>query len=310
MIYVDKKKYTEIYMTDITRLKNMTDISKLQKEIEKMNSATEYKQDDRIWYPEVDKAGNGMAIIRFLPAPAVDGEDSLPWVRLFRHSFKGPTGKWYIENSLTTIGQKDPVSEYNSELWNKTNDDKSPERKQARDQKRKLEYMSNVLIIKDSANPENEGKIKLYRYGKKIFDKIMEAMKPQFEDEQAMNPFDAWKGANFKLKIRTVDEYRNYDKSEFDAPSVLGTDEEIDNIWNAEFSLKEFVAPDKFKTYDELKRKLYDVLELGGSGSTTTSVKAAAAKPSKAAAKVLDDDVPFDVDDDIDEDLSKFLNDE
>jgi hypothetical protein len=295
-------------MVDFSKLKNMSDITKLQKEIEKLDSGNQYPSDDRFWYPAVDKAGNGMATIRFLPAPAVDGEDSLPWVRLFKHSFKGPTGKWYIENSLTTLGQKDPVSEFNSELWNKTEDDKSPERKQARDQKRKLEYVSNILIIKDSQNPENEGKIKLFRYGKKIFDKIMEAMKPQFEDEKPMNPFDAWAGANFKLKIRTLDDFRNYDKSEFESPSAIGTDEEIEKIWNAEYSLKEFVQADKFKTYDELKRKLHDVLDLDKPAPAAAAPQRAA--PAKAA-KVLDnDDVPFDVDDDIDEDLSKFLNDD
>jgi len=212
--------------------------------------------DDRIWKPTVDKAGNGYAIIRFLPAP--DGED-LPWVRYWDHGFKGPSGKWYIENSLTSIGQQDPVSEMNTQLWNSGIES---DKQVARERKRRLHYVSNILVISDSASPENEGKVFLYKYGKKIFDKIMDVMQPQFEDEQPVNPFDFWGGANFKLKIRQVEGYRNYDKSEFDAPTELfdGDDAKLETVFGSINSLKEFIDPSTYKTYGELKKKLYDVL--------------------------------------------------
>lgn len=231
----------------------------LMKEVEKISKPAEYGNDDRYWQPAVDKAGNGYAVIRLLPPPK--GEE-LPWVRLWSHGFKGPTGKWYIENSLTTLGQNDPVSELNSELWN-SGIEKNKDI--ARDQKRKLTYISNILVIKDPANPQNEGKVFLYKYGKKIFDKIKDIMQPQFEDEKPVNPFDLWEGANLKLKIRNVEGYRNYDKSEFDGPSpVADSDSEIEAIWNQEHSLAELVAPHNFKSYDELKKKLNFVL-----GTTT-----------------------------------------
>lgn len=212
--------------------------------------------DDRIWKPSVDKAGNGYAVIRFLPAP--EGED-LPWVRYWDHGFKGPTGKWYIENSLTSIGQQDPVSEMNSQLWNSGIES---DKEVARQRKRRLHYMSNILVISDSANPENEGKVFLFKYGKKIFDKVMDVMQPQFEDETPVNPFDFWGGANFKLKIRNVEGYRNYDKSEFDGVTELfdGDEAKLESVFNQLHSLKEFTDPENYKTYAELKKKLYDVL--------------------------------------------------
>jgi hypothetical protein len=212
--------------------------------------------DDRIWKPTVDKAGNGYAVIRFLPAP--EGED-LPWVRYWDHGFKGPSGKWYIENSLTSIGQQDPVSEMNTQLWNSGIES---DKQIARERKRRLHYVSNILVISDSASPENEGKVFLYKYGKKIFDKIMDVMQPQFEDEQPVNPFDFWAGANFKLKIRQVEGYRNYDKSEFDASTELfdGDDAKLETVFASSNSLKEFIDPSTYKTYGELKKKLYDVL--------------------------------------------------
>tara|TARA_R110002153_G_C13327676_1_gene497595 strand:- start:61 stop:990 length:930 start_codon:yes stop_codon:yes gene_type:complete len=212
--------------------------------------------DDRLWKPTVDKAGNGYAVIRFLPAP--DGED-LPWVRYWDHGFKGPSGKWYIENSLTSIGQQDPVSEMNTQLWNSGIES---DKQVARERKRRLHYVSNILVISDTASPENEGKVFLYKYGKKIFDKIMDVMQPQFEDEQPVNPFDFWAGANFKLKIRQVEGYRNYDKSEFDSSTELfdGDDAKLETVFGSSNSLKEFVDPSTYKTYGELKKKLYDVL--------------------------------------------------
>ena len=251
-------------MADFATLKsNRNSFDKLTKAIESINTPAEgSKDDDRFWQPETDKAGNGMAIIRFLPAPAADGDDALPWVRVFNHGFQGPGG-WYIENSLTTLGQKDPVSEYNSVLWNSGIE---ANKEIARKQKRRLTYISNVLIVSDPKNPENEGQIKLYKFGKKIFDKLTEAMNPQFEDEKAINPFDFWEGANFKIKIRQVEGYRNYDKSEFESPSALfgGDDEKLETTWKKEYSLKEFLDPKHFKSYDVLKAKLDKVLGLDG----------------------------------------------
>jgi len=207
-------------------------------------------QDDRFWKPELDKTGNGYAVIRFLPS--VEGED-LPWIRVWSHAFQD-IGGWYIENSLTTLGQKDPVSEENTRLWNTGLDS---DKEIARKRKRKLSYYSNVLIVSDPKNPQNEGKVFLFKYGEKIFDKITEAMQPAFEDEKPVNPFDFWKGANFKLKIRKVDGYWNYDKSEFDAVSQIKTsDEDIKSIWKSQYALKPFLDPSNFKTYDELKEKL------------------------------------------------------
>ena len=208
----------------------------------------------------MDKTGNGFAIIRFLPAPK--GEE-LPWAKLWSHAFQGPTGQWYIENSLTTVGQNDPVSEHNSALWNSGVES---DKEIARKQKRKLQYYSNIYVVKDSANPENEGKVFLYRYGKKIFDKIMETMQPAFEDESPINPFDFWEGANFKLKLRKVDGYWNYDKSEFEAPSALfDDDDKLEELWGKEHSLTAFTDNTNFKSYDELKKRLDVVL----SGVTT-----------------------------------------
>ena len=211
--------------------------------------------DERLWKPEVDKAGNGYAVIRFLPAP--EGED-LPWAQVWSHAFQGPGG-WYIENSLTTLGKKDPVSELNRELWNSGADS---DKEIARKQKRKLSYYSNIYVVKDPANPSNEGRVFLYKFGKKIFDKITEAMQPAFADETPINPFDLWKGADFKVKIRKVEGYWNYDKSEFDAPSTLGDmdDTDLEAVWKKEYSLASFTADDQFKTYAELKSRLDTVL--------------------------------------------------
>jgi len=227
--------------------------SKLVKEVEKMN--TPAGGDDRLWKPEMDKSGNGYAVVRFLPAP--EGED-LPWVKLYKHAFQGPGG-WYIENSLTTLGQKDPVSELNTTLWNNGTD---AGKEEARKQKRKLEYYSNIYVVKDPANPQNEGKVFLYKFGKKIFDKIMGAMQPEFEDEEPINPFDFWAGADFKIKIKKVAGYWNYDSSEFARPGALldGDDDALEALWKKEYSLQEIVAPDQFKSYDDLKKRLNMVL--------------------------------------------------
>jgi len=211
--------------------------------------------DERLWKPEMDKSGNGYAVIRFLPAP--EGEE-IPWAKIWSHAFQDKGG-WYIENSLTTLNQKDPVGELNRELWNSGRDS---DKEIARKQKRKLSYYSNIYVVEDPLHPENEGKVFLYKFGKKIFDKLTEAMQPAFADEKPINPFDMWEGANFKLKIRKVEGYWNYDKSDFAAPSILGgfSDDELEAIWKQEYSLTEFTDPRNFKTYDELQNRLNMVL--------------------------------------------------
>ena len=229
-------------------------LSNLSNELEKTqsNNSNSY-EDERIWKCERDKSGIGYAVIRFLPPS--EGETT-PWVRIFSHGFQGQGG-WYIENSLTTFGDKDPVSEFNTSLWNNGTDSG---KEQARKQKRRLNYYSNILVIEDPANPQNDGKVKLFKYGKKIFDKINDLMNPEFKDETPVNPFDLWGGANFKIKIRMVDGFVNYDKSEFDSPSQLGDDSELETIWNSQHSLQELLDRDNFKSYDELKTKLDRVL--------------------------------------------------
>ena len=259
----------------ISALRNQSSLDKLLAQVQKDETPTTDKKsyvDERLWKPQVDKAGNGYAVIRFLPASK---DEEMPWVRVWNHAFQGPTGQWYIEISLTTINQKDPVSEYNTQLWNSGVES---DKEIARKQKRKLQYYSNIYVVSDSVNPSNQGKVFLFRYGKKIFDKLSEAMQPAFEDETPINPFDLWEGANFKLKIRKVDGYWNYDKSEFDKPSKLNdNDDEMEKIWNTQYSLKDFTAPSNFKSYDELKTRLDAVL----TGSVTTG---------KSAAQMVDED--------------------
>ena len=237
-------------------LRKSNSLDKLLNAVKEESAPQEKKSyvDERLWKPELDKSGNGYAVIRFLPS--VEGED-MPWAKGWNHAFQGPTGQWYIENSLTTVGQKDPVSEHNTKLWNTGLE---TDKETARKQKRKLQYFSNIYVVSDSKHPENEGKVFLYRYGKKIFDKLMAAMQPEFEDETPINPFDFWEGANFKLKIRKVDGFWNYDKSEFEAPSALGDDSVIEGIWKKQYALKEFTASTNFKSYEELKTRLDAVL--------------------------------------------------
>jgi len=240
----------------LAALKKQSNISSLIDEYNKQTTPQDTKSfdDDRIWKPELDKSGNGYAVIRFLPAP--EGED-VPWQRMFTHSFQGPGG-WYIENSLTTINKKDPVGEVNRTLWNTGSE---TDKETARRQKRKLSYFTNIYVVADPKHPEHEGKVFLYKFGKKIFDKIMEAMQPQFDDEEAINPFDLWKGANFKLKIRKVDGFWNYDKSEFETVSpLLDTDEALEKVYGSEYPLKPFHDESNFKSYTELKEKMERVL--------------------------------------------------
>lgn len=270
-------------MSDFAKLRKNSSIEKLTNAL---NSQNKFSRDERYWEPTVDKAGNGFAEIRFLPTPPQDGEDGAPFVTMFSHSFKGPTGQWYIENSLTTIGADDPVAELNSKLWNsgvEANQNK------ARDQKRRLGYISNILVVNDPGNPANNGKVFLFRYGKKVMDKIKDKtgtgseVKPEFQDPDDIkfNPFNPWEGANFKLTIRQVDGFRNYDKSEFRAPSqVAKTDKEIEAIWRQQHSLKAEIAPDKFKPYKELKEKLERVLGLTSTGSAAPAARRTAEEVS------------------------------
>jgi hypothetical protein len=286
-------------MSSFANLKrNRSSLDKLTKAIEastQSNSEAGSKDDTRFWQPQVDKAGNGMAIVRFLPAPSVDGDEALPWVRVFSHGFQGPGG-WFIDNCLTTLNEKCPVCEHNNTLWNsgiEANKDI------ARKQKRKLSYVANILVVSDPSNPENEGQVKLFKFGKKIFDKITEAMNPEFADETPVNPFDMWEGANFKLKIRNVEGYRNYDKSEFADKSALfdGDDDKLEELWKSEFSLKEFTEKRNFKSFEQLKTRLDKVLGFEGTPVPKT----------KAESTVIEgDDVPSFSNSEDDEDLDYF----
>ena len=246
----------------LAQMKKSNSLDQLLGAAQSENQTQEKKsyKDERLWKPELDKTGNGYAVLRFLPA--VEGEN-MPWAKLWNHAFQGPTGQWYIENSLTTLGNNDPVSEMNSAYWNSGVES---DKEIARRQKRKLQYYSNIYVVSDSKHPEHEGKVFLFRYGKKIFDKIMDAMQPQFPDDAPVNPFDFWQGANFKLKIRKVDGFWNYDKSEFEDPSALfDNDDDIEKVWKKQYALNEFTASTNFKSYDELKTRLNMVL----AGTTT-----------------------------------------
>jgi hypothetical protein len=289
-------------MSSFANLKRQSgNLDKLSKAIEALNTSSEgSEKPDNYWKCEVDKAGNGMATIRFLPSPAVDGDDALPWVKIFSHGFQGPGG-WLIDNCLTTLNTQCPVCEHNSALWNSGIE---ANKEIVRKQKRKLNYIANIYVVSDPKHPENEGKVFLYKFGKKIFDKISEAMNPQFADEQAINPFDLWKGANFKLKIRKVEGYQNYDKSEFESPSaLLNDDDELEKIWKNEHSLQELLKDSEFKSYDALKARLDKVLGLNGEAPKTTveQVKAKTADAPKAKAE----DSPF-KDDSEDDDMAYF----
>jgi gp32 DNA binding protein like len=257
-------------MVDFAKLKAMRgeqSLAALTAELEKITTKKDTKKDERFWTPTVDKAGNGYAVIRFLPAP---GNEDVPFVRIFDHGFKGPSGSWYIENSLTTIGKKDPVGEFNSQLWNSGVE---ADKEQARKQKRRLHFISNIYVVEDHGNPENNGKVFLFKYGKKIFDKLNEVMNPQFPDEKPLNPFDFWEGANFALKIRMVEGYRNYDKSTFMTSSALAKDDKkLEAIHSQEYSLQEFLAPSNFKSYEELKEKFDRVMMAPMEGRTSNAM--------------------------------------
>ena len=298
--------------------KSKSNFDRLLKEVDKLNTPT-YDRDntvDNYWKPTQDKAGNALAVIRFLPEPPVDGADALPWVQYWDHGFQSKvTGKWYIEKSRTTLGQKDPVSDYNTELWgdqaNRDPNYRVEERKLVRDQKRRLHFVSNIYVVSDPKNPSNEGKVFLYKYGKKIHDKILKMMNPDLESEQKINPFDIWQGANFKLKMTRQSGFPNYDESVFLAPGPLSDDDkEIETILKTEYSLLEINNPKNFKTYDELKARLDDVLGFtAGSarGATATVSKVVEEAPwqeDKPVAKKATAKTPVVEDDD--EDLAMF----
>jgi len=268
--------------------RNRTDIASLTAAAEAVGGSQKQSYvDDRFWKPTVDKAGNGYAVIRFLPAPA--GED-LPWVRYWDHGFKGPTGQWYIENSLTTIGKDDPVSEMNSVLWNSGRDE---DKEIARNRKRRLHYVSNIMVVSDPSNPSNDGKVFLYTFGKKIFDKIMDVMQPAFADETPVNPYDFWEGADFKIKIRKVEGWVNYDKSEFATPSALhgGDEARLTEVYDKLYSLQDFLKPENYKTYDELSMKLNKVL--GVSAGHAPQADPFQAEPSAPAPTLTAEDNHF-----------------
>lgn len=285
-----------------------SNLDKLSKAIESLNSSSDFgNNDDQYWKCEVDKAGNGMATIRFLPAPEKDGDEGLPFVKLFSHGFKD-NGGWFIDNCPTTNGDTCPVCESNSALWNsgiKANRDIVSGTRDNPGRKRKLSYISNIYVVSDPKHPENEGKVFLFKYGKKIFDKLTEAMHPAFEDETAINPFNLWEGANFKLKIRRVEGYQNYDKSEFESAAPLASDEEMEKIWNSEYSLKELVAPTQFKSYDKLKERLDKVLGQGEAPKKTTVETL-----RETAPKTVADDAPWNdtSTNEEDDDLAYFAN--
>jgi hypothetical protein len=255
--------------------------SNLKEAAQKLNSNNFNDEDDRFWTPTVDNNGNGSAIIRFLPAPP--GEE-FPYVRLWDHGFKGPSGLWYIEKSLTTLGKDDPVTKLNNKLW------AAGDKQAVREQKRRLYFISNILVVRDPAHPENEGKVFLYRYGKKIFDKINDIMFPELEDDPEINPFDPWTGANFRLRIRKVEGFRNYDKSDFDSPTAIGDDDEIVEIMEKEHSLQEFLDPKNFKSYQELEEKLFKVLDMEAKATKATP---AISKSKTEEANEDDESLPW-----------------
>lgn len=294
---------SDLKKSKASRLENLINKSK------QLDNPGEKEKDGRFWQPSVDAAGNGSAVIRFLPAAKVDGLERLPWASYFQHAFKGPSGKWYIEKSLTTLGKADPVGEYNSKLWNteeKHNQD------QAREQKRKLNYVANIRVINDPAHPENNGKVFLFRFGKKIFEKIKNVMTPD-EDlgEEPNDPFDFWTGQNFKLKIKNVSGYRNYDDSGFANPSPISKDDkEIEAIWESEYSLNEFDDPSSFKSYEELRAKLYQVLEIRDETIAQTAERVSLENDDMNSAVSDDEEPPFDTNDDSgsdDTDLDEIL---
>jgi len=280
-------------------------LDKLKTAVEALSKSEDNtSKSENFWKPETDKVGNGLAVIRFLPAPEADGDDALPWVKSFTHGFQGPGGQWLIDECLTTKGQQCPICDYNSSLW-ATGIDANKE--VVRKQKRKLSYIANVYIVSDPKHPENNGQVKLFKFGKKIFDKITAAMNPEFEGDEAVNPFDLWKGANFKLKIRKVDGYQNYDSSLFESPGpLLNDDDELEAIWKKEFSLQEQIADSKFKSYDELQSRLNKVLGLNGETVAPKTTVETIKEQVKKAPKIDEEDTPFEPDVTEDDDLSYF----
>lgn len=262
--------------------KRRNNVADLTSKLEEAGGKKKDYGDDRMWYPATEKSGNGYAVVRFLP-PSVDND--VPFVKVYSHGFQGPGG-WYIDECPTTVEQECPVCKMNQALvashgsW-----DSTPEKDKTivRDRKRREGYISNILVIEDPQNPENEGKVFLFKYGKKIFDKLIEALSPEFDDETPLNPFDYWEGADFKIKIRKVEGYRNYDRSEFDKPTALfdGDDDKLSELYDSQYDLREFVDPANFKPYSYYETKLNRVM-----GKATT----------KPVANDAGDDLPFEPD--------------
>lgn len=241
---------------DFSQLKKQSSLgSQTEKLLKKLEESASYGTDiQNVFKLETDKMGNGRAVIRFLPAPK--GEDD-PFIKLYNHGFQN-NGKWFIENCPTTLGRQCELCSRNSELWNSGVD---ANKEIARSRKRKLNYYSNILVINNPANPDLEGQVMLFRYGAKIFDKIKSAMKPEFEEDAAIDPFDFWTGADFRLRVKQVAGYPNYDDSTFCSMSVLnGDDEKLQEIWEKEYSLQELISPDKFKSDEEFTKRLDFVL--------------------------------------------------
>lgn len=283
-----------------------SNLQKVKEALDKMNKGGDSYKDGRMWTPTQDDAGNALAVIRFLPSLKAD---QLPWVKVYTHGFQGSTGRWYIEKCLTTIGADDPVCNYTRKLWNRGDDEG---KELARKYKRKLSYYSNVLVVNDPKHPENEGKVFLFRYGAKIFAKITSMMMPELDSDPSVDVFDPDVGANFRLRVKRVAGYANYDDSAFQAPSPISKDDKVlDGILSAAYDLGEFLKPESYKSFDELDAKFHDVLQVEGKPETATreatwdkpeaetwdepkakSVRAPRAESKPAPEPVMDDDDP------------------
>lgn len=286
--------------------RSASNFNKIKESLDKINSKFQ-KDDDTFWRPEVDKAGDGYAEIRFLPTPPQDGDEGVPFVKLLSYSFQGPTGQWYIENSPKTLDNNafDPVAEANARAWKEGEAGQA----EARGRTMRKQFVANVYIVDDGANPENNGKVFRWRFPKKIMDKIDQAMNPKFKGDEPLNPFDLLEGANFKIRIKTVESgqnsYLNYDDSSFKNPAPLfKNDEKLNEIWQQSHSLLELVSPDKFKSEAELRERFASVMGLSVSEKEPEPVK----KTEPKLSEKIDDEIPFvgNDNDDVEDDLEYF----
>lgn len=271
-------------------------------------SNTTFEPDARYFQVTKDKAGNGVALVRFLP-----GKDT-PWVRYWSHSFEY-NGGWYIENSRTSLKEDDPVSEYNKLLWDSGKEEYKEFVSLKPGTKRKLNYVSNIYVIEDPANPENNGKVFLYQYGAKIYDKIKALMQPSIKTLPPVNPFNPFDGANLQIIIKKVAGYPNYDDTKFiQEGSKLGNDDEIEKIYNQQYDLEDILKESNFKPYEKLKARLIKVLGknaplmeeyLSNFGEVVETKKESTTPPPQKKKEEID--VPFDTDTPIDEEFIKAL---